>query len=139
MIRQTLRWAVGGILATAIGGCFSSGELGQTMSSWQGSSIEAVSAAWGPPDACETIEGRRICSWHDRASGQSRRAAWSCVRSLEIDPDGHVTGWRWRGDRCHASADRVLARAPDERPEALVPESGGESGDADVAAIPPAE
>lgn len=138
MIRQTVRYAVGGILAAAIGGCFSSGELGQTMSSWQGSSIDAVSAAWGPPDACETIEGRRICSWYDIASGYSLSTARACVRSLEIDPDGYVTGWRWRGNQCHATAGRVLARASAERPEALAPASPG-TGDSDVAAILPAE
>ncbi len=138
MIRRIVRWGVGGVLTAAIGGCFGTGELGQTMSSWQGSSIDAVSAAWGAPDACETIEGRRICSWHDTASGYSLSTSRSCVRSLEIDPGGYVTGWRWRGDQCHATADRVQARASAERPEALGAESAG-AGDTDLAVILPAE
>lgn len=138
MIRQIVRWAVGGILAAAMGGCFSTGELGQTMSSWQGSHIDEVGVAWGAPDACETIEGRRICSWYDIASGYSLSRGRSCVRSLEIDPDGYVTGWRWRGDQCHTTADRVVTRASAERPAALAPESRG-AGDTDVVAILPAE
>lgn len=115
-------------------GC-STRELGHTMSSWQGSHIDEVSSAWGQPNACETMDGRRICSWHDVVSGFSLSTARTCVRSLEIDPDGVVTGWRWRGDYCYATADRVMARAQFERPDALAPESR----EVEVAVTRPAE
>ncbi|MGI9342942.1 MAG: hypothetical protein ACR2QV_08820 [Gammaproteobacteria bacterium] len=108
--------AVCGVLLTT--GCASE-QLGSTMNSWQGSHIDEVAAAWGAPDECATNDGRRICKWHDQAAGFSLSTASSCVRSLEIDPDGIVVGWRWRGDYCFASSDRVLARSQTDRPEAL--------------------
>lgn len=138
MIRHTQRWAVSAVLAAVVSGCYSSGELGHTMGSWEGSSFEDVTAAWGQPDNCETTEGRRICSWNDMVSGYSLSAARTCVRSLEIDPSGYVTGWRWRGDYCFATAERVLARAPSDRPGALDADSD-DTDSVEVALTQPAE
>lgn len=138
MEKQISRWACCGILLFLAAGCSSTGELGHTMNSWQGSHVDEVSAAWGEPHTCETVEGRRICSWYDMVSGFSLSTARTCARSLEIDTDGIVTGWRWRGDYCYAAADRVMARAQFERPDALAAESP-ESGEVEVAVTEPAE
>ena len=119
---QTLRWACCSVVLAIASGC-STGELGHTMGSWQGSHVDEVLLAWGQPDACETQDGRRICAWYDVASGYSLSNAHTCTRSLEFDADGYVTGWRWRGDYCSTTADSVLARAQFERPDALAAES----------------
>lgn len=123
--------------AMLLAGC-ASGKLGSTMSSWQGSHIDDVTAAWGEADECKTNDGRHICKWHQQAAGFSLSTASSCVRSLEIDDDGIVVGWRWRGDYCFASSDQVLARSQRERPEALDAADGG-SDSVGVAVTRPAE
>lgn len=128
MTKHMLRLACCVILPVLSGACSSTAELGQTMGSWQGSHIDDVTLAWGQPTACDTIFDRRICSWHAQA----------CVRTVEVDPDGVVIGWRWRGDYCHATADRFMARAQFERPGALTAESL-DAENPDVAAIEPAE
>ena len=111
-----------------LAGCSSHGELGGTMSSWQGSHVDDVKLAWGQPTACETYDGRRICSWHDQSRRLSSSLTESCERSLEIDADGYVIGWRWRGDYCYATADQVMAQAQYQRPDALAAEmSTGEN------------
>jgi len=138
MIRQTLRWASYGLQAAVLVGCNATGNLGTTMGSWQGSNFGDVTAAWGEPDTCDTIDGRRICSWYDMVSGFSLSTAQTCVRSMEIAPDGEVTGWRWRGDSCADSASRILARTQVERPNALAVEAD-EADDVEVAATQPAE
>ena len=124
-----------GAALIVLAGC-SHGELGNKMGSWQGSHVDDVKQAWGQPTACETFDGRRICSWHDRSASLSSISTESCERSLEIDADGYVTGWRWRGDNCYATADRVMAQAEFRRPDALTAEmsSGEETGVASTAA-----
>jgi len=115
-----------------LAGC-SHGELGGTMSSWQGSHVDDVKMAWGPPTACDTYDGRNICSWHDKSSSLSTILSESCERQLEMDAEGYVIGWRWRGDYCYATADQVMARAQYRRPDALAAEMA-ESENAGVAA-----
>ena len=97
------------ILFSMLVGC-SSGELGHTMGSWQGSQLDEVTLAWGSPDRCEEIDGRRVCSWYDDSTGFSATSTRACERTLEIDADGYITGWRWRGDDCFMTAEAVLAR-----------------------------
>lgn len=138
MLNQTLRRIIYGLLLAATVGCSSQQDLGHTMGSWEGSHIDEVRVAWGQPNTCETIDGRRICAWHDMVSGFSLSTARTCVRSLEVDPDGYVTGWRWRGDYCYATAERVMARAQSERPDALAADSR-ESADVGVAVTRPEE
>jgi len=124
--RMNLKHAKSGLLLAgaalvALSGC-SQGDLGHTMGSWQGSHVDDVMLAWGQPVNCGSFDGRRICSWQDTSVGMTATRTTSCERSLEIDPDGYVTGWRWRGDYCHATADRVMARAEFRRPDALAAE-----------------
>ena len=138
MAKHMLQLACCVILPVLSGACSTAAELGQTMGSWQGSHIDDVTLAWGQPTTCDTIFDRRICSWHDRVGGISPSTAQACVRTVEVDPDGVVIGWRWRGDYCHATADRFMARAQFERPGALTAESL-DAGNPDVAAIEPAE
>lgn len=115
-------------------------DLGHTMGSWQGSHFDEVTGAWGAPNTCETIDGRRICAWHDMVSGFSLSTTRTCIRSLEIDPEGYVIGWRWRGDYCYETAERVMARAQYERPDALAAQSpDADADDVGVAVTQPAE
>ena len=134
---QSLRWVFYAVAVVTMSACTSS-ELGQTMGSWQGSHFDEVTGAWGKPNSCETTDGRRICAWHDVVSGFSLSATRTCVRSLEIDPDGYVIGWRWRGDYCYETAERVMARAQYERPDALAAQSP-DANDVGVAVTQPAE
>lgn len=118
MTDHTLRWVCCGLCCAILGGC-GADRLGHTMRSWQGGHFDEVTRAWGQPDRCETIEGRRICAWYDVVSRLSVPTSRTCIRSLEIGPEGRITGWRWRGDYCFTTANRVLARAQVERPDAL--------------------
>jgi hypothetical protein len=135
MGKTMLRCAFCGVLTMVVAAC-GRGELGRSMSSWQGSQFDEVVQVWGEPDICEIVDGRRICSWHDMVSGYSLSGIRICVRSLEIDAEGAVIGWRWRGDYCHTTTDRVMARAPGGRPDALVGEARAD-GAFDVAVMLP--
>jgi hypothetical protein len=137
MKRKLFRRACWVLFAFSVSAC-STSDLGHTMRSWQGSHFDEVTAAWGQPNFCETIQGRRICAWHDTIGGPSLSATRTCVRSLEIDPDGIVIGWRWRGDYCGMTADRVLARAEYKRPDALAAQSP-DTDDVGVAVTRPEE
>jgi len=134
---QTLRWTLCAIFVIAMSACTTT-DLGHTMGSWQGSHFDEVTGAWGAPNTCESIDGRQICAWHDMVSGFSLSAPRTCVRSLEMDPEGYVIGWRWRGDYCYETAERVMARAQYERPDALAAQSP-DADDVGVAVTQPAE
>lgn len=140
MNSKSARRAFGvGIVAVGLAACSAgSNGLGRTMSSWQGSKFDEVTTAWGEPDICETRDTRRVCSWHDLVSGRSLSSARICVRSLEIGSDDVVTGWRWRGDYCSATADRIMANSRRERPDVL-DAATDEPAEIEVAATRPAE
>lgn len=90
--------------------------LSTKMTTWQGSHIDELSAAWGMPDECFTREGRQLCNWSQIGTASSSMASNSfskrpaCVRTFEVDVSGIITGWRWRGDRCPDTAAVVIAR-----------------------------
>ena len=96
------------------------------MATWEGSHLIEVSAVWGPPESCESVDDRRLCTWQDQnwlGDVQLIAAQKVCARTLEINDAGYVTGWRWRGNRCQATAPVVLARNEIGRPEALLADS----------------
>ena len=115
------------LLATAC----STNNLSTKMASWQGSHIDAISAAWGSPDECTQRDGREFCTWtkapasqYTSLSSETFIARPICVRTVEFDDSGTMIGWRWRGDRCSNSSSEVLARTSPNRPEQLA--TGGE-------------
>lgn len=116
------RTAVWLTIASVCVGCASQ-RLGGTMESWQGSHVDDVTLAWGQPDTCATTGDQRVCAWYTPSASSLVGGRAQCVRSLAIDPDGIITGWRWRGDRCADTANVVMAKARFKRPDALTAES----------------
>lgn len=98
-------WIVAILVSGA--GCAGNG-LNANLASWQGSHIDEVKSAWGAPDECADQQGRRICTWSDRAdpeiTGYVLQPRPSCLKMLAIDESGYITGWRWRGSRCPDTA-----------------------------------
>jgi len=91
------------------------------MASWEGSHIDEVTSAWGAPNRCGAEQGQKVCAWSIPESitadpnplefgieGNRVLPRPSCLRTLAFDQSDHVTGWRWRGDRCGSST--ILAR-----------------------------
>lgn len=117
---------LGAALVAVLSGCASGGKFMDTaMSSWVGSSIDEVTAAWGYPDEERTFNGRKLYVWHRNGSflapstttlngqvnsfGQVSGTAmtWGggtipvfCTRTLEVDEAGKVVRWEWKGNNC---------------------------------------
>ena len=109
------------------------------MASWQGSHIDEISSAWGSPDECFNRDGRQLCHWSESDLTHSSAAAprTICLRTVEIDETGLITGWKWRGDRCADSASAVLARTSPIRPGIIAENDASET--VELAVIEPAE
>ncbi len=90
-------------------------DLSSQMASWQGVGLAEVVSVWGAPDQCSTRAANQLCVWRDRTFDGST----TCTRMLEVDENGVVIGWRWRGDRCDlvaVSTPRDAERVADSRP-----------------------
>jgi len=132
------------MLILVLSAACSTNSLSAKMASWQGSHIDEISSVWGSPDECTQRDGRELCTWSQSAAGkfiapnsETFNTRPICVRTVEIDTSGVITGWRWRGDRCPDAAAEVLARTTPERPEVL---AGNErSTTVELAVIEPAE
>lgn len=103
-------------------GC-ASDRMGSQLASWQGRHFNDVAAVWGPPDECSTGDPARICEWHVQSTvataATETTGGEACTTMLAFDPKGHVTGWRWRGNRCQNAATIAALNGGRERPDAL--------------------
>ena len=101
------------LAATLTAGCASSGSLSHEMAGMQGAGIDAVIAAWGPPETEATLAGQHVVVWKDRVARDEAIGPVTviCERALALDAEGTVTGWRWRGDACESvdPGQRALA------------------------------
>lgn len=99
----------------ALAGCASapSGSphaMDRIIDSWQGEPIASVVRHWGEPTRRMQEGGRDIVEWetasHVHVPGAStsivpmQSFALRCVRRLDVDARGTVTGGAWRGDLC---------------------------------------
>lgn len=112
-MRRTLQLAT--VLLASLSACASapSGSahpMSRIVESWRGEPIAAVVRHWGEPTRQIREDGRQISEWetasHVHVPGASmsivpmQSFALRCVRRLETDPRGVVTGGAWRGDLC---------------------------------------
>ena len=101
-------------LTALLAGC-SQGRFDRGMAAWQGRHLDEVRAAWGEPDLTSDSGQGGIYVWYQRQqislTPQGERAVTDissddyilqiqCSRMLDVDADGAVVGWRWRGNRC---------------------------------------
>ena len=107
------RRALGTAALLLLAACASPG-LSSRMASWHGSELADLERAWGPADECVTLDGRALCRWRDTQTQGLAAAVHidrvTCVRTVEVDAQSVVIGWRWRGDNCARYAQTVLAR-----------------------------
>lgn len=90
--------------AILLGACSTAGSLSRDMAAMEGSPAGDATAAWGEPDATESFGDGTLMTWRDYAGeyGTTAMPVVICERQLAVDPDGSITGWRWRGDACES-------------------------------------
>ena len=127
MTRQLQLGTLAGALLMFCSGC--SGTMNQIMSSWNGSHIDQVISRWGYPDEVKDLGGRRLFLWYQNkayympqsstTTGQVYGSSYyghttttggytmqaTCTRILEVDKNGYVVGWQWKGNDCPVLSD----------------------------------
>lgn len=108
-----------------LSGCATTSVMNGIMSSWEGSNIDAVVSQWGYPHEEREFNGKKLYIWHHNKSvympattnttgtvnsygGYSATSTTTgghaihgaCDRILEVDRNGTVVRWEWRGNNC---------------------------------------
>lgn len=109
----------------ALSGCATTSVMNGIMSSWEGTSINDVTAQWGYPDEERQFNGNKLYVWHHNkgfympattttngtvnsyggfsatsTTTGGHQISGACDRILEVDGSGTVIKWQWQGNNC---------------------------------------
>lgn len=99
--------------------------MNDVMTSWKGAHIDEAIEQWGYPDESREIAGRKLYVWKTSSTKQLYEkevtkgrvdaygnyaeetktiggGTWygDCHRILEVDAEGTITKWEWKGNDC---------------------------------------
>jgi len=105
-------------------GCSTTKVMDRIMSSWQSEHIDKIISQWGYPSEVRELRGNQLYIWVYNKSAfipQSSTTTGSiygntiytqtnsygghaihgtCIRILEVNKDGYVVSWEWKGNNC---------------------------------------